>query len=68
MKDHPMIESIERTGYPQDMQPETAGIDYFGDEILTGDDIVIDGEETILQSNLEEYLTEVYGFKFQTIK
>jgi hypothetical protein len=49
-------------------RPETYGIDAMGDEIVEGDSIVIDGDETILQSNLEEYLEEMYGFKFQTAK
>jgi hypothetical protein len=49
-------------------RPETFGIDAMGEEIVEGDSIVIDGDETILQSNLEEYLEEMYGFKFQTAK
>lgn len=68
MRDHPVIEQIEKTGYPNMVaQPEHRGIDYLGDEILAGDEVVIDGEETILQSNLEEYLTEMYGFTFKTV-
>nr|WP_257985207.1 hypothetical protein [Bacillus sp. T33-2] len=48
-------------------QPEHFGIDYFGDEILVGDDVVIDGQEIILKSNMERYLSEVCGFTFQTV-
>lgn len=66
--EHPTITQINRTGYPEDMmdQPEHCGIDYLGDEILDGDDIVIDDGEIILKENLEEYLSDVYGFKFTT--
>ncbi|WP_318999798.1 YqaI family protein [Mesobacillus sp. S13] len=68
--EHPAITRTLRTGYPEKVvdQPECEGTDYFGDEILTGDDVVVDGEETILQNNLEEYLSDVYGMKFLTIK
>ncbi|CAM3734574.1 YqaI family protein [Mesobacillus zeae] len=67
MRDHPTIEQIERTGYPNIVaQPEHNGTDYFGDEILVGDDIAEDGGELILQDNLEKYLADVYGFKFKT--
>ncbi|MBT2661915.1 hypothetical protein [Bacillus sp. ISL-45] len=69
MCDHPIIEQIERTGYPNAMdQPEHNGTDYFGYEILEGDDIVIDGEEMILKDNLEDYLSDVYGLEFTTAK
>ncbi|MGE8079056.1 YqaI family protein [Peribacillus loiseleuriae] len=67
MRDHPVIEEIERTGYPNMVdQPEHAGTDYFGTEILSGDDYVeIDGE-LILKDNLERYLVEEYQAKFST--
>ncbi|MED4455938.1 YqaI family protein [Metabacillus fastidiosus] len=66
MRDHPVIESMERTGFPNMVaQPEHAGIDYFGTEILAGDDIVEFDGEIILKDNLEEFLTEI-GFKFKT--
>jgi hypothetical protein len=65
--EHPDISRVNQTGYTNmSSQPEHAGIDYFGDEILAGDDIVIDGDEIILQSNLEEYLEENYHFQFKT--
>lgn len=67
--EHPMVTQINRTGYPENMmeQPEHNGIDYYGTEILEDDDIVIDDNgEIILKENLEEYLSEVYGFKFTT--
>ncbi|PKR82798.1 YqaI family protein [Heyndrickxia camelliae] len=51
-----------------DKQPEHAGIDYFGNEILVGDSIVIDpvNGETILEEHLEDYLIEKCGFEFKT--
>ncbi|WLR54864.1 hypothetical protein LC048_21105 [Mesobacillus subterraneus] len=69
MRDHPVIEQMERMGYPNAVvQPEHSGTDYFGDEILEGDDIVIDGEEMVLKDNLEDYLSDVYGLEFTTAK
>ncbi|MBM4762740.1 hypothetical protein [Bacillus sp. B15-48] len=70
MSDHPVIERIEKTGYSDNLQEQLEhwGNDVFDDEILEGDDVVFDGGEVILRSNLEEYLSEMYGFKFQTAK
>lgn len=66
--DHPMIMQIEREGYPENLseQPEHCGTDFFGDEILAGDEIIEDQEanEIVLKENLEKYLNEEYGFKF----
>ncbi|WP_153124625.1 YqaI family protein [Peribacillus tepidiphilus] len=68
--EHPVITQINRTGYPNNMvaQPEHNGFDFFGTEILDGDEIVIDENngEVVLKENLEDYLTEVYGFRFTT--
>lgn len=67
MLEHPAITRINKTGYPENMieQPEHNGNDVFGDEILTGDEIVIDENgEIILKDNLERYLSEAYGFQF----
>mgnify|MGYP001314738309 CR=1 FL=1 len=64
---HPIIEQIMRTGYPNmEALPEHVGIDYFGDEILNGDDIVEYDGEIILKDNLERFLTEVLEFEFKT--
>lgn len=72
MLEHPIIASINRTGYPENMvaQPEHCGIDFFSDEILAGDEVVYDEEqkEVILKDNLERYLAEQYGFTFKTIE
>lgn len=46
--------------------PEHFGSDYTGEEVLTGDQVVISPDgELILKSNLEEYLSQI-GFKFLT--
>jgi len=68
--EHPVLRQIMKTGYPENVaaQPENCGRDYFGEEILENEDIVIDGDDTILKHNLERYLSEVYGMTFQTIK
>lgn len=67
MRDHPIIESLERTGLVNmAAQSEHAGIDYFGNEILVGDEIIVtpDGD-TILSDSLEDYLIEVLGFEYK---
>jgi hypothetical protein len=67
--EHPAIYSVNRTGYVNiSNQPECCGFDVFGDEVLSGDSVVFDGDEMILIENLERYLSENYDFKFQTIE
>ncbi len=64
----PVITEIEKTGYPNMVaQPEHNGTDINGNEILTGDSIVLlPNGETILEENLEDYLIEELGFQFIT--
>jgi hypothetical protein len=69
--EHPDITRCNRTGYPDGLsnmisQPEHYGIDYFGDEILVGDEIVEINGEIVLKDNFEDYLTEVLEVKFMT--
>lgn len=65
--DHPLVTQIERTGYPNMIdQPEHAGIDFFGDEILDGDEFVEYDGELVLIDNLNRYLSEEMGFEFKT--
>ncbi|KIL74172.1 YqaI family protein [Bacillus badius] len=65
--DHPQIERVMLTGYPNMVsQPEHCGIDAMGDEILVGDDVIELNGEIILKSNLEDYLTEYCGAEFKT--
>ncbi|MED4135754.1 hypothetical protein P4668_25515 [Priestia megaterium] len=67
--EHPEITQVNRTGYVNMVaQSEHAGVDYFGTEILIGDEIVTDDNtgEMVLKEDLEKYLEEEYGFKFTT--
>lgn len=67
--EHPEITQVNRTGYANMVaQSEPAGVDYFGTEILIGDEIVTDDNtgEVVLKEDLEKYLEEEYGFKFTT--
>ncbi|MFS0593966.1 hypothetical protein AB1L05_20475 [Cytobacillus horneckiae] len=65
--EHPLVTQIERTGYPNMIeQPEHAGMDFFGDEILYGDEFVEYEGELILIDNLNRYLVEEMGFQFKT--
>ncbi|MCM3324270.1 YqaI family protein [Cytobacillus kochii] len=65
--EHPEVTQLRRTGYPNLVaQPEHAGIDYFGEEILEGDEIVEYDGEIILKGNLQRYLCEVLGFEFKS--
>ncbi|MED2940686.1 YqaI family protein [Cytobacillus horneckiae] len=65
--DHPLVTQIERTGYPNMIdQPAHAGIDFFGDEILDGDEFVEYDGELVLVDNLNRYLAEEMGFEFKT--
>lgn len=64
--EHPAITRTLRTGYPNVIeQPEHSGSDYFGDEVLEGDDIVEYDGEVVLKENLERFLSEM-GFEFKT--
>lgn len=64
--EHPDITKTLKKGYPA--QPEHAGSDYFGDEILVGDEIVTDPNtrEVVLKENIVQYLKVVYAFQFIT--
>lgn len=69
MLQHPSITRTMQLGYPiMANSEEHVGVDYFGDEILANDQIVVDEEknEIILKENLEAYLEEVYGFSFKS--
>ena len=65
--EHPSIERVNRTGYANVVnQPEHFGCDFFGDEILSGDDYVEYDGEFILMDNLRRYLAEQMDFEFKT--
>lgn len=65
--EHPEITRTLNTGYPNLIaQPEHAGMDYFDNEILVGDEIVVTPNgDIILADSLEDYLLEVLGFEFK---
>ena len=67
MRDHPVVEQMNRFGYPKEVfeQPEHCGLDYFGEEILTGDKVYEFDGEMVLEENLEQYLVEVLGFEIR---
>jgi hypothetical protein len=66
--EHPIITRINDTGYPsKEVEPkESADVDYFGNEILVGDEVVVHNGETILTDSLGDYLIEVLEFEFKT--
>lgn len=70
--EHPMITEINQYGYPKDMYEEKhCGIDYFGNEIIEGDEIFeMEGETVLLDDpdNLKQFLTEFAGAKFTLAK
>jgi hypothetical protein len=76
--EHPQISEMNQYGYltVQGMenvisQSECAEIDYFGNEIVEGDEIVIDKEnfhELILKENLTQYLVDKCDFEFFEVR
>lgn len=65
--DHPAITQTLRTGYPHQVSdPDHHGIDFFGNEIVCGEDVVEIEGDMVLQEDLQKYLTEVYQAKFYT--
>jgi hypothetical protein len=68
--EYPDITQAQKTGYPNLLaQPEHAGTDITGDEILEGDTVIeLPNNELLLETNLEDYLIEELGFKFYTAK
>ncbi|MGE6376580.1 YqaI family protein [Peribacillus muralis] len=67
--EHPDVTQDLETGFANLVaQPEHYGTDYFGNEVLVGDSVVIDPSngEMVLEVNLEDYLIEVKGFQFKT--
>lgn len=65
MKDHPEIESHEKTGLPAGSQHE--GTDVMDSEIFKGDPVVVlPNGERLLEENLEDYLIERLGWRYTT--
>ena len=63
MLEHPMISEMNRKGFVG-TEEINCGSDYFGFEILAGDEVVEYDGEVILKENLDEYLKEL-GFSFR---
>jgi hypothetical protein len=76
--EHPMLSEMNQFGFLKMQglenvvnQSECAGIDYYGNEIIEGDDIVIDKEnfhEIILKENLTQYLVDKCEFAFFEVR
>jgi Hypothetical protein Yqai len=64
--EYPTITRARLTGYPYPIDEAHHGTDFFGNEIVRGEDVVeIDGD-LVLQDDLQKYLSEVYHAKFYT--
>jgi len=61
--EHPAISEMNRKGFIG-TEETSCGSDYFGFEILAGDEVVEYDGEVILKENLDEYLKEL-GFSFR---
>jgi hypothetical protein len=76
--EHPQISEMNQFGYLKAQgfenvvaQNEHCGSDYYGTEILEGDDVVIDKEnfhEEILKENLTQYLVDRCDFVFCEVR
>jgi hypothetical protein len=65
--EHPAITEMNRKGYIGALnQPECCGSDWFGFEILTGDEIVEINGEVVLKEHLEDFL-KANEFQFYTL-
>jgi hypothetical protein len=66
--EHPSITQVNKTGYANLVaQEEHAGTDFHGNEVLTGDSIVLlPNGEVVQEEDLEDYLIEVLGYRFTT--
>jgi hypothetical protein len=65
--ENPQITEINRKGYLNALnQPECQGLDYFNNELVSGDDVVEFDGEVVLRDNLYEFL-EALGFTFKTL-
>ncbi|UFT98127.1 hypothetical protein KO561_13035 [Radiobacillus kanasensis] len=71
--EHPDVTRARVTGYPRKEKTRkpkpTGAIDFFGDDVMEGDSIIVtDNNEIILEENLEDYLIEQMGFRFTKMK
>lgn len=62
MRDHPVIEQMEKYGYLEEEEP--IAIDYFGNPVFSGDKVAQDTDGEIVHiDDLERFLAEKHGFK-----
>jgi hypothetical protein len=77
--EHPEITRILLTGYPHResgfenmvQQTECCGVDFYGTELLEGDEICIDKSnfhEIVLKENLTQYLVDKCDFAFSEVR
>lgn len=66
--EHPIIAELNRKGYAGATDQECWGTDYYGELIVSGDDVAEFGGDIVLKDNLERYLSEIWDFKFYTMK
>jgi len=65
--EHPHITEMNRKGVLNALnQPECQGLDFFGNELVEGDDVVEYDGEIVLRDNLMEFL-EAIGFTFKQL-
>jgi hypothetical protein len=65
--EHPQISEMNRKGLIGALnQPECEGLDYFGNELLIGDDVVEFEGEIVLRDQLDDFL-QALGFTFKTL-
>jgi hypothetical protein len=62
--EHPMISEMNRKGFIGEKESINCGSDYFGFEILAGDEVIEYDGEIVLKENLVDYLKEM-GFEFK---
>jgi len=58
MLEHPAITRVERTGY-SDNESSHYGYDYFGNEVLVTDEILVLGDEFFLKEPLSQETIDV---------
>lgn len=63
--DDPVIEHMERTGFPDGVMKEHIGEDFFGNEIYPGDEVYeYDGDlflQDTISGDLEEFLNALHA-------
>jgi hypothetical protein len=63
--EHPAISEMNRKGFlGASDKPESCGTDFFGFEILAGDEVVVWEGEIVLKEHLEDFL-KAAGFEFK---